>query len=248
MILHVLGAGASKGLFSDLRAGFTAGTGVEVAAFFDAVGAIRDRFLAGEACDVIILSAALLDGLDRLGLLLGGSTAPIGMVRTGVGVPAGQIVPAIGSSEGLRAALLASRGIYVPDLQGSTAGIHFMRVLRELGIEQAVSPYLRPFANGATAMRHLAEAGEANAIGCTQITEIKYSAGLTLAGPLPEALGLSTVYAAAVAARSEQPAAARALVALLTGPASHESRAAGGFEAAPAVADAIVDGQAVAGR
>jgi molybdate transport system substrate-binding protein len=125
---------------------------------------------------------------------------------------------------------MASRGIYVPDTEASTAGIHVMRVLRDLGIEQAVRPFLRPFANGAIAMRHLAEAQEQNAIGCTQITEIKYSPGLTLVGPLPEAQGLGTVYAAAVAARSAQPSLARAFAGLLTGAATSDLRIASGFE------------------
>jgi molybdate transport system substrate-binding protein len=226
MILHLLGAGASKGLVTDLQAGFDA----DIVTFFNAVGAIRDKFLAGEACDVVILSAALLDDLDRRGLLLAGSMAPIGTVRTGVAVPAGRPEPAIANSGDLAAALLASRGIYVPDPEGSTAGIHVMRVLRELGIEQAVRPYLRPFPNGATAMRHLADAPEANAIGCTQITEIKYSAGLMLVGPLPEPHGLSTLYAAAVAKRTLHPDTARAFVALLTGPASRDLRLASGFD------------------
>lgn len=226
MTLHLLGAGASKGLVTDLLADFA----TETVPYFNAVGVIRDKFLAGDPCDVVILSAALLDELGKRGLLLEGSAAPIGVVRTGVAVPAGHPEPVIATSEALRTALLASRGLYLPDPEGSTAGIHVMRVLRDLGIEQAVRPYLRPFANGAVAMRHLTEAPEENPIGITQITEIKYSPGLTLIGPLPEAHGLSTVYAAAVAARSAQPDAARALVVRLTGPASSALRTASGFE------------------
>ena len=87
MTLHLLGAGASKGLVTDLQAGFTAETGIDVATYFNAVGAIRDKFLAAEPCDVVILSAALLDDLAARGLLLTGSIAPIGTVRTGVAVP-----------------------------------------------------------------------------------------------------------------------------------------------------------------
>jgi molybdate transport system substrate-binding protein len=230
LILHLLGAGASKGLVTDLQAGFTAQTGLELATYFNAVGAVQEKFLAGEACDVVVLSATLLDDLDRRGLLLGGTAAPIGTVRTGVAVPSGRPEPAISTGDELAAAFLASRGIYVPDTEGSTAGIHVMRVLRALGIEQAVRPYLRPFPNGATAMRHLAESDELTAIGCTQITEIKYSPGLTLVGALPDPHGLATVYAAAVSARTTQPEAARALVTLLTGSASSAQRAAGGFD------------------
>ena len=232
MILHLLGAGASKGLVADLQAGFTAETGTTLASVFAAAGAIRDKVLAGDPCDVVILTASLLDELGARGLLAG-PAVPIGLVRTGVAVPAGRPVPEIGTAAALRAALLSARGVYVPDPEISTAGIHFMRVLRDLGIEAAVRPHLRPFPNGATAMGHLAAAPEANAIGCTQITEITYTPGLTLAGALPEALGLATVYAAAVRAGTAQPDAARALVARLTGPASRDLRRAGGFEPVP---------------
>ena len=232
MILHLLGAGASAGLVADLRAGFTAATGAEIAAFFGAAGLIRAKVLAGDACDVVILTGDFLDELGGRGLLAG-PAVPIGLVRTGIAVPTGHPVPDIATSEALRAALLAARGVYVPDPQISTAGIHFMRVLRDLGIAPAVAPHLRAFPNGATAMRNLAEAAEANAIGCTQITEITYTPGLAVAGALPEALGLATVYAAAVRAGTAQPAAAQALVARLTGPSSRDLRRAGGFEPVP---------------
>lgn len=229
MMLNVLAAGASKGLVTALQPRFATETGAELNAVFVAAGAVRDRFLAGEPCDVVILSAKLLAQIEARGLL-DGAVRPIGIARTGIAVPHGHTVPDVASSTGLRDALLASRGVYVPDPQISTAGIHFMRVLRELGIEQQVLPNLRPFPNGATAMHNLAQATEANPIGCTQITEIKYTPGLTVAGPLPDAVGLATVYSAAVAARSAQREVAHRLVTLLTGPESHELRAAGGFE------------------
>ena len=172
MILHLLAAGASKGLVAELTPRFTAETGAALDAVFVAAGAVRDRFLAGDPCDVVILTAALLEQLGARGLLQG-RAAPIGVARTGVAVPQGCAVPDVGSSVGLRDALLASHGVYVPDPQISTAGIHFMRVLRELGIQEQVLPNLRPFPNGATAMHNLAQATEDNAIGCTQITEIR---------------------------------------------------------------------------
>lgn len=229
MILNLLGAGASKGLVTALQARFAAETGNEIAGIFAAAGAIRDKILAGDPCDVVILTHALLEALSARGLL-DGTIVPIGVVRTGVAVPAGHPVPNVETSDNLRAALLASRGVYVPDPHISTAGIHFMSVLRQLGIEEAVLPHLRPFPNGATAMGHLVNAPEANAIGCTQITEIKYTPGLTLAGPLPEAHGLATTYSTAVRAGTTMPAAARALVTLLTGPDTSDLRLDGGFE------------------
>ena len=68
------------------------------------------------------------------------------------------------------------------------------------------------------------------ALGCTQITEIKYTPGVTLVGALPEDLGLATTYSAAVAALALQPALAQRFVALLTGSDTRALRVAAGFE------------------
>ena len=78
-------------------------------------------------------------------------------------------------------------------------------------------------------MRELAASAPA-ALGCTQITEIKSTGGVSLLGPLPDELELSTVYTAAVVVRSAQPELARRFIALVAGPQSHSLRAAGGFE------------------
>jgi molybdate transport system substrate-binding protein len=69
-----------------------------------------------------------------------------------------------------------------------------------------------------------------DAIGCTQITEILYTPGIELVGPLPVEFELATVYSAGIAARAAQPDAARRLIELLAGPDSRALRAEGGFE------------------
>ena len=233
MTIKVLSAGAAKGLVGDLQAQFTAATGQQIEGTFSAVGAIREKFLAGEACDVLVLTAAQLAELAGQGLVVAETCAPIGLVRTGLGVPAGKPRPDVSTQAALAAAIRASRGIYMPDPERATAGIHFARVLQQLGVYEAAKPYLRPFPNGATAMRHMTEATEENAIGCTQITEIKYTPGLQLLGPLPEGCDLSTVYSAAVSAKAADPAAARRLAVLLTGAESRSLRSDSGFELQP---------------
>ena len=52
----------------------------------------------------------------------------------------------------------------------------------------------------ATAMKELALHPGTGAMGCTQITEINYTPGVALVGPLPDAFELATVYTAAVSA------------------------------------------------
>ena len=79
-------------------------------------------------------------------------------------------------------------------------------------------------------MRALADAGEDGLLGCTQVTEIRYTKGVTLAGMLPPEFELATVYSAAVLRDAADAALARELVAWLGGERSAALRRAGGFE------------------
>jgi molybdate transport system substrate-binding protein len=179
---------------------------------------------------VIVLTAALIEELIKSGRVLAGSSAVIGRVRTGVAVRTGQPLPDISDRESLAKSLLAAKGIYIPDAQRSTAGIHFVKVLEQLGIRGDTESRLRSYPNGAAAMGDLAQTSEAQLIGCTQITEINYTEGVTLVGPLPKEFELATVYSVAVCSNAAQPDVARRFVDLLSVAASEKVRAAGGFE------------------
>jgi molybdate transport system substrate-binding protein len=227
--LHVLSAGAAQGLVATLQRRLLAETGCDVQGAFGAVGAMREKLLAGARCDVVILTAKMIAELEREGRVVAGSAAPVGRVLTGVAVREGDPPPVIAGREALRAALAAADAIYFPDPERATAGIHFARVLRELSLYERARERCRTFANGATAMGELARATAARPIGCTQVTEILYTPGVTLVGPLPAEFELATVYSVALCRESE---AARRLVASLAGPEAAEIRMAGGFEPA----------------
>ena len=227
--LHVLSAGAAKGLVLAIQPQFETARGVAFASSFGAVGAMKEKLAAGEPCDLIILSAALIAVLADEGAVRPDSVAALGSVHTGIAVPAGADRPDIADADGLRHALLAAAAIYLPDPERATAGIHFANVLRALGIYDAVRPRLRAYPNGATAMRAMADSSEPGLIGCTQVTEINYTDGVTLVGVLPREFELATTYSLAVCARAQEPALAAEFAALLAGPVSRDLRVAGGF-------------------
>jgi len=228
--LKLLCAGAAKGLVETMQARFVDEAGAIIDAQFGAVGAMKEALLAGVACDVMIVTDAMVADLSSGRKLLGETRATLGSVRTGIAVRTGDPAIDISNAPSLQASLLASDGIYCPDLMRATAGIHFASVLKKLGIDATVASRLRTFPNGATAMRELAATGLARPIGCTQITEINYTSGVRLVGALPEELGLATVYSAAVSAKAAQPELALRWVQLLSGPQTRALRAAGGFE------------------
>jgi molybdate transport system substrate-binding protein len=229
--IALLCAGAAKGLVLALEPAFKAATGAGVDATFGAVGALREKLLAAAPCDVVVLTAALIGALEKEGRVVPGSATSLGRVRTGIAVRAGAPLPDIRSAASLRATLAGASRLLFPDPQRATAGIHFVDVLRRLGIHDDVASRCATFPNGATAMAALAQAREPGQVGCTQITEINYTEGVALAGPLPQGFELATVYTAAVCTRARNRDLAQRLVAMLGGAESRDLRARGGFEA-----------------
>jgi molybdate transport system substrate-binding protein len=228
--IRLLSGGAAQGLVAQLQDRFLAESGYTVEGTFGAVGAMRDKLLAGEPCDLIILSQALVDQLTASGHVIRGSAVQLGVVMTGVAVKAGEQLPDVTSAAALKRALLAAQAIYLPDPVKATAGIHFMKLLKALGIDQQLASRLRPFPNGATAMREMSQADEGGLIGCTQVSEILYTPGVQLVGLLPPEFELATIYTAAVCSAAQQPKAAGDLIGLLAAQETAAIRSSGGFE------------------
>src|SRR5258706_27895 len=180
MVLNILCAGAVQGVVKALQGPFEIDTGATVHARFGAVGAMKEALQGGAPCDVMIVTDAMVIELQAAGDLGGQPRAPLGRVRTGIAVRLREARPDIATPGALKASLLAARAIHFPDPQRATAGVHFASVLARLGIGDAVAARLRTHPNGATAMRELAADAEPGAIGCTQITEIRYTPGIEL--------------------------------------------------------------------
>lgn len=227
MAVRLLSGGAAQRLVQALATRFKTETGGDIEGTFGAVGAMRDKLNAGASADLVILTAALVAQLEQEGKLVRGSARAIGVVPTGIAVRASASQPAIGDAGAVRVALLVADSIYVPDMEQSTAGIHFAKVLDRLGIRAEVDARLRVFPNGNAAMAALAKA-EGHPIGCTQVTEILATEGVTLVGPLPPEIGLATTYTAGVSARAASPDLARRLIEML---ATAPERARFGFTA-----------------
>jgi molybdate transport system substrate-binding protein len=227
--INILSGGAAQGLVASLLPAFKKQTGCDIVGHFGAVGMMADKLREGVPADIVILTAALVARLAEEKLVLRSSLAAVGTVETAIAVRTGDPKVSVDTVEALRAALLASDAIFVPDTKASTAGIHVAKVLGDLGIADEVTPRLKVYPNGATAMRHLAASDAAHPIGCTQATEIISTEGVELSGVLPPGCELKTVYTAAIAARATKAEAAQALVNLMTSPDQRDLRTRAGF-------------------
>jgi molybdate transport system substrate-binding protein len=224
-----MSGGAAQGLVTALKPDIEQITDTQLSCTFGAVGLMKQKLLEGAPCDVVILTAALIEQLSASGHVLAGSARHLGPVKTGVAVKHGTPWPQVETAEQLKAAMLAATGIYIPDPQLATAGIHFMKVLTGLGIAGTVASKLRPYPNGNAAMNAMAACDDPHVIGATQVTEILITPGIDLVANLPLEFELATMYTAGVRSTSTCAAQAQAMVDLLTSPEQAALRAKGGF-------------------
>jgi molybdate transport system substrate-binding protein len=228
--LRILSGGAAQGLVEALQPAFETATGCTIEGVFGAVGAMKSRLLSGEPADLVILSRALIDELALMGHVVARSAKDIGTVATAIAVRRGDVSPAVGSPDELRATLRAADEIHFPDPALATAGIHFVKVLGDLGIRDELADRLWPAPNGAAAMSALATSTRRHPVGCTQATEILATSGIRLVAVLPPGCELTTTYTCSITAHAAVPNAAASLIAQLTGASEHHTRGRLGFD------------------
>ena len=226
--MNILSAGAAKGLLQTIAAR----EGLQLTGEFGAVGAIKESLLAGVPCDMIVLTAAMIAELATAGVVDAASVTPLGRVHTGVALLASVAPAQINNVASLRELCVNASKIYFPDPVRATAGIHCLKVLTALGLVPSHENRFVTFPSGAIAMRAMADAGEAGAIGITQCSEILYTPGVQYAGALPEPYALSTVYTAAIITGTQNAPEACRLLAALSATANVDIVRNAGFEAA----------------
>ena len=194
--VRVLAAGAVQSAVRQLEAGFAAASGHTLKPEFDTVGALRNRVLAGERVDVVILSEAGMGALDAAAMIDARSRIGLGSTAVALAVRKGAAVPDLSSADALRRGLLAASSIaYADPARGATAGAHFAGVLDRLGLADEIRSRVTVLPFGGDVIKAVAE-GRFE-IGVSQSSEIVAHADVVLAGPLPPPFDHRTRYVAA---------------------------------------------------
>jgi molybdate transport system substrate-binding protein len=216
--LAILSAAAVRPALLQLPALFEKASGHRVTVSFGNATAISNKVVAGDRVDVVILPPRQLTELIKQGHLAADGRADLGIVRLGVAVRAGSPAIPVRTAEEFKQAMLAAAAFGMPDpAAGSTSSRHLVKVLGELGIADAMRTKTRHFKDGTQALHALAK-GEI-ALTVAPMTSIRVVPGVALAGPLPDALQSTTVYAAALARKTAASGSTKALLAILTSPA-----------------------------
>lgn len=213
--VRVLATGVFATPLQSLAAPFEAASGTRIEVSIANAGEVASRMLAGEAADLVMTSSAGVKALTQKGVLVSNEVV-IGKMRLGVAVRSGATMPDLTSAEAFRTLLISSSAVaYIDPNGGGTSGPFFETMFASLGIAGAVHAKAVLCKTGSEIVRAVAS-GQAT-IGMTQASEIVDANGVTFAGHLPDALNLTTVYAASIVARSNNPKGASAFLEFITG-------------------------------
>jgi molybdate transport system substrate-binding protein len=205
---------ATAQLLAELVATYRRATGIEVAAEAGGGVVVLQRIQSGEAADVVVLAANVIDKLVVEGRLLADSR--LDLVRSGIAVAvrAGALKSSVADEAAVREAVLAAASL---SFSTGPSGVYLEKLFERWGIlEQIRSRIVVP--PPGVPVGSLIAAGSVE-LGFQQLSELQSLAGIEILGELPPAIQLITVFSGGVSAQSANSDAARALLKYLAAPA-----------------------------
>lgn len=230
--LKVLSAGALEAGLVPLAGAYGAATGHNVRVEIATPPTIRQRLMAGETADIVILPPAVLDDPAIAKNIDMSSRRLIGRVGIGIAVHVDAEAPAIATAEDVRAALLAADSVVY---NTASTGTYFAKLIEQMSIADAVKAKATIYPSGQEVMAHLARGGaRARAVGIGPLTEIHLylRKGVKLVGPLPSDIQNYTSYVGVLMRGNTTPAAD--FLESLRAPAAQETFRATGVEVSAA--------------
>jgi molybdate transport system substrate-binding protein len=185
------------------------------------------RVQAGEAVDIVVLADNVIDKLIAAGHLLPGSRVDLVKSGVAIAVRAGAVTPDISSEEAVKRAVMAAETL---GYSTGPSGVYLEKLFERWGILQAIKHKIVVAPPGIP-VGSLVARGECS-LGFQQHSELLNVPGIVVLGPLPEAIQLMTTFSGAVAASSQQPAAARRALEFMASPTMSAIKQRYGMEAA----------------
>ena len=218
-VIRGISSMATRQVLAELVDGFAQQSGIHVA--IESVGGVdaAKRVQAGEAFDVVILASDAIARLLAAGQLLPGSQVDWVQSGVAVAVPAGAPLPDLRTEDAVRQAVLAAPSI---SLSTGPSGVALSQLFARWGIADQIAPRMVQAPPGVP-VGALVARGEV-ALGFQQLSELLHVPGITIAGPLPAAIQITTTFSAGVGAQSPQTDAARALLAYLASPQAADAK------------------------
>ncbi len=228
--VRVFVGGAVTGPVREAGAAFARSSGHTLVYVSDTTGALQKRLAAGERADLVIVAGPAMDTLQKENRVVAGTRVDLARALIGVGVRAGAPSPDLSTPDTFKAALLKARSVsYVNPASGGTSGTYFEGLLQRMGIAEAMKAKIVYRTQGSEVAAAVAS-GEAE-LGITFTSELQPNTGVKVAGTLPAAIQLPTIYAAAVGTTAASGEAARAFLRVLAGAEGRAAVTRAGLEA-----------------
>jgi len=226
--LRIMSGGAPKEIFLQLTPQFERKFAHKVEFIFAVMSALRDKLSAGEKVDVLVMPTNILDGYQQSGVVNAQGRAILGLVGIHAVVRTGARKPDLSTPDKVKQVMLDSKAITHATPGATPSGTHMGKLIEQFGIADAMKGKIihRPALEGGV---QLVASGEAE-IGFYPKSEVVNIDGLSVVGPLPAAIQLTTIYGAAVTTAGPAADAATAFIAYMTDPAHRAAWAQAGFD------------------
>ena len=229
--IKVMSTGAVEPMVKMYAPVFERETGHQANLNFGTAGGLKVRLEKGETADLVILPAAAIEAMEKVGAIVVGSRTDLGRTVTGIAIKDGAPAPDVSTPEAFRQALIKARGVSFSDpAAGGSSGTYFAGLLRKMGIADEVNKKAVLGKRGYEVAQAVVD-GRVE-IGTTFISELLTVPGVQILGPLPGDLYFANTYTAGIPTGSKQPEAAMALLRVLTRSANRDNWVKAGLEPA----------------
>ena len=187
----------------------------------DAARRVQD----GEVFDLVFLASDAIAKLEAAGKVVEGSRVDIARSGVAVAVKQGAGQVDLSSGESVKRAVLAAQSI---GYSTGPSGTALLELFERWGIAAQVKDKLVQATPGVPVASLVAQ-GKA-ALGFQQLSELLHVEGITIAGELPEAIQITTIFCGAVCAASKQQDAARELLRFMASPEAADAKRRQGMQ------------------
>jgi molybdate transport system substrate-binding protein len=225
--LHVLSSMATREVLRELAHRYERATSQSVAT--EAAGGVdvAKRVERGDALEVVVLAADVIDRLISQGKLVAGSRRDLVKSGAAAAVRAGAAKPDISSEEALRRAVLGAKSL---SYSTGPSGAHLEKTFARWGVLQELRSRIVVPRPGVPVAKLVAD-GSAE-LGFQQLSELLNVPGVDVLGPLPAPVQTLTIFSGGIAATCGRPDAARALLEFMAAPDTADVKRRYGMEPA----------------
>ena len=218
---------ATRDVLRELAARYEAASAKAVT--IEAAGGIdvAKRVERGDALEVVVLAANVIDRLMGQGKILAGSRVDLVKSGVAIAVRAGAPKPDVASEEAVKRAIQSAKSV---SYSTGPSGVHLESTFARWGILEQVRPRIVVPPPGVP-VGSLVAAGSAE-LGFQQLSELMNVAGIEVVGPLPPSIQTITVFSGGIATACRRPEEGRALLAFMAAPAVADVKRRHGLEPA----------------